>query len=216
MKTRNLKGKILIFAICSVQFAILLSGCATWQLDGEITRGRLELLYGDPKVALAHFQRAAELDPDYRLNFTILREGVWTYVGRAHYAAGGIPDARKALETARSRHADDDVANLYLGLVLGRDGDQQRGLREIEAGLRGIADWLDYIESYHPWGHYWDPTKKIRGEARRNLAMMKGDGNWKELIPNVEWLAREIEVEIDRTADDRRQDWERAGDSNQP
>ena len=207
MKTRNLKGKILIFAIYIFQFAFLLSGCVAFQVGGEIQKGRMELMYGDPKVALVHFQRAAELEPDYMLNYSILSQGVWTYVGRAHYASGRLAEARQALERARSRYEQDDLAKLYLGLVLGRDGDQQRGLREIEAGLMGLADWLDYIEFYHPDSRYWDPTKKIRGESRRNLAMVKGrDVNWKELIENVEWIGKEIEQEIDLAARDKSED----------
>src|SRR3989304_7823080 len=144
-KMKNEKVKILQFAICILQFAIFLSGCVSFQVGGEIQKGRMELMYGDPKVALAHFQRAAELEPDYMLNYSIFREGVWTYVGRAHYASGRFAEARQALERARSRHADDNLAKLYLGLALGRDGNQQRGLKEIEAGLMGLAGWLGFI-----------------------------------------------------------------------
>ncbi|MGH7772159.1 MAG: tetratricopeptide repeat protein [Candidatus Binatia bacterium] len=212
MNDVNEKWKTLTFALC-LQLAILLSACTAFQVGGEIVKGRSELLHGDPKAALARFQRVAELDPDYRLNFTILRQGVWTYIGRANYATGNLPEARKALERARSRDAADDLAKLYLGLVLGRDEDQRRGLRELEAGLRGIADWLDYIEQYHRSGHYWDPTKKIRNESRRNLAMIKGqDVNWKELTQNIEWIGREIELEIDRAWEHERLDRERDGD----
>ena len=210
LKMKNAKCKILTFAICTLQFAFLLSGCVAFQVGGEIARGRLEFLYGDPKAALAHFQRAAELDPDYRLDFTLLREGVWTYVGRANYASGNLPEARQALERARSRYPEDDMAKLYLGLVLAKDGDQPRGLKEIEAGLTGIADWLDYIEYYHPSGYFWDPGKKIRSEARRNLAMIKGrEVNWQELIQNGEWIGREMELEVDWARQDEKRDRER-------
>ena len=56
-----------------------------------------------------------------------------------------IPEARKALERARTRE-EDDVAKVYLGLVLARSGDYDRGLKEMEAGLRGINEW--YISSF--------------------------------------------------------------------
>ena len=207
-KMKNEKVNILQFTLCTLPFALLvISGCVAFELGGEIQKGRMELLYGDPKVALAHFQRAAELEPDYMLNYSIFREGVWTYVGRAHYASGRFAEARQALERARSRHADDNLAKLYLGLALGRDGNQQRGLKEIEAGLMGLADWLEFIEYYHSDGRYWDPTKKIRGESRRNLAMVKGrEVNWKDLIENVEWIGKEIEQEIDLAARDKSED----------
>src|SRR3989304_7489550 len=137
-KMANDKSKILHFALCTLQFAIFLSGCAAIQVGGEIQRGRMALLYGNPKAALAHFQRAAELDPNYVTNFTILKQGVSTYVGRANYAMENFSEARERLEQARSKHQDDNLAKLYLGLVLAKDGGRQRGLREIEAGLTGI------------------------------------------------------------------------------
>ena len=201
------KSKILSIAYCLLPAALFLSGCAAFQVGGEIQKGRMALMYGDPKAALSHFQRAAEMEPDYLLNYSIFTEGVWTYVGRAHYASGKFAEARQALERARSRYAEDNLAKLYLGLVLGRNGDQLRGLREIEAGLMGLADWLDYLEYYHADGRYWDPTKKIRGESRRNLAMIRGrEVNWKELIENAEWIGKEIEQEIDRAAKDKSED----------
>ena len=53
-----------------------------------------------------------------------------------------------------------DVARLYLGLTLAREGDRQRGVKEIESGMRGIHDWLDYVNRQFAfsWGKYWDPT----------------------------------------------------------
>ena len=63
---------------------------------------------------------------------------------------GKLPEAQKAFERARSRHNQDHLAKLYLGMVLGQDGDRPRGLREIEAGLRGLGDWLDDLERNLP------------------------------------------------------------------
>ncbi len=200
------KYKILTFAICNLQFAILLSGCVSFQVGGEIQPGRMELMYGDPKLALARFQRAAELDPDYRLNFSLLNQGVWTYVGRANYASGRLPEARQALETARSRYEHDNLARLYLGLVLARQGERDRGLSEVEAGLKGLEDWFAYIENYTRQGRFWDPTRKIRSEIRTNLAMIERRSvNWEEFPRNLEWLGLELEKEIDLA---RRDDWE--------
>ncbi len=206
-KIKNAKWKILIFALCTLHFAIVLSGCVEFQVGGDIQQGRMALLYGDPKVALAHFQRASELDPDYLLNLSILPEGVWTYVGRAYYATGKLPDARKALEGASSRYEQDNLAKLYLGLVLARDGEQQRGLKEIEAGLKGLEDWLYHIEQYNPDGRFWDPARELRREIQRDRAMIGGkDVNWKELIASGEWLGREFEEEIDRVTRDKKHD----------
>jgi len=132
-----------------------------------------------------------------------LRQGVWTYIGRANYTTGNLADARKALERARSRHEDDQLAKLYLGLVLARNGDRDSGLREIETGLKGLTEWFDYIEQYHPDGRFWDPGRPIRKELQKDLAMISGkEFSWPELISNGEWLGRTLEEEIDKARKD--------------
>lgn len=205
---KNAKWKILIFALCTLHFAIVLSGCVEFQVGGDIQQGRMALMYGDPKVALAHFQRAAELDPNYLLNFSILPQGVWTYVGRAYYDTGKLAEARKALERASARYPDDNLAKIYLGLVLARDGDRQRGLKELAGGLQGFEDWFSYIEQYHPDGRFWDPNRDLRREIQSDLKMIRGkEINWKELIASGEWLGKGFEEEIDRAKRDERMDF---------
>jgi len=184
----------------AVGFLLFFSSCVSFQVGGDIQKGRLALLYGDPNVALEHFQRAAKSDPNYLLDFSIFDEGVWTYIGRAYYAMGKLPEAQKAFERARSLHRQDHLAKLYLGLVLGRDGDRPRGLKEIEAGLRGLGDWLDYVERYESEGRYWDPGLYLRKEIQRSLAMIEsGDINWSHLIARGEQFGREFEEEIDES-----------------
>ena len=100
---RIAKAKFLYVCFLMSSLAFLLVGCVAFQVGGDVQKGRMELMYGDPKVALAYFQRAADLDPNYRLAYAIFPEGIWTYVGRANFAAGMIPESRKALERARSR-----------------------------------------------------------------------------------------------------------------
>ena len=205
----TVKGKNLQFALISLSLLVLLAGCATYKVSGEVQRGRMELLYGDPNVALAHFQEAAELNPNYRLNYSLFPEGVWTYVGRANLAAGRIPEARKALERARTRE-DDDLAKVYLGLVLARSGDYDRGLKEIEAGLRGINEWYDYIQFYHVDGQFWDPGRRPEklDSTRTNVVVEPGK-NPNETVQNVALLGREIELEIDRARDHKDLYWQR-------
>jgi len=205
-KLQIAKVKIFQFSFFILLFAFLLSSCVSFQVGGEIAKGRLELTRGDPKVSLPYFQRAAALDPNYITNFTVLREGVWTYVGRANYASGNLPEARKALEQARSRYEHDYLARLYLGLVLSRQGERDRGSKEIAAGLRGLGEWFDYIEKYVQEGRFWDPTKKIQGEMQKSLAMIDGrEINWPELTENVEWIGIEMEREIDRVIEEERE-----------
>jgi len=63
------------------------------------------------------------------------------------------------LERARREHREDNLATLYLGLVLLRDGEHEKGQKEIEAGLKGVVDWYDYVELYHTDGRFWDPGR---------------------------------------------------------
>ena len=155
------------FSLLILPIAFYLSACASFDAGSNLQRGRYALLRGDSKLALQHFQRTSEIDPNYHYRIGPMKEGVWTYVGRAHYSGGDYKAAQKALELARTRHPDDSFAPLYLGLALSRDGDRQRaGRKEIQLGLTGLNDWLEYIDQYtsrrpsllgsrcdHPQGH---------------------------------------------------------------
>ncbi|HXG51265.1 MAG TPA: tetratricopeptide repeat protein [candidate division Zixibacteria bacterium] len=177
--------------------AFLLYGCATIQVSGQIQRGRAALLRGEPEAALPHFQRAAEIDPGYLIPAP-LTEGVWTYTGRAYYEMKRFPEARKAFERALSQSGDDHFARLYLGLVLGGNGDRERGMRELETALKGFQSSLDYIEQNHPDGRFWDSTGELRSATRKQLAALSGrDVNWPEVVSAGEWLGRQLEEEID-------------------
>jgi len=195
---------------------LLIIGCTAFQVGSDIQKGRTALLTGEPKVALAHFQRAAELNPDYVLDFSYLPQGVWTYVGRAYYAQGQFSQARNAFEKARSRHPDDNLAKLYLGLVLARDGSQQQGLQEIQAGLTGLNDWLNHIDQYSPDSAFWDPGSDLRSEIQKNLTMISGkDISWPQLIGSGERLGKKFEEEIDLARRDKVEDlYKRDGDGS--
>lgn len=209
-KTKHEKYKFLTFAICILQSALLLSGCVTAQ--GEVEAGRRDLLYGEPNRAVARFQRATEIAPD-RLHFSVLPEGAWTYLGRAYYASGRLPEARQALERAVSRSNEDNLAKLYLGLVRAREGDRERGLRDIENGLRGIHDWLDYVEERHTYsyGQFWDPSKQIRSKIKSELAMISRGAASQELIAGGEWVGKRMEEEIDLARRDESDERSRDG-----
>ena len=90
---------------------------------------------------------------------TALRQGIWSYVGRAEYATGRLPQARQSLERAIAANKDEDIARLYLGLTLVRSGDQQTGLREIEGGMKGMNNFLEWVTETHrfSFGQFWDP-----------------------------------------------------------
>ncbi|MDH3443414.1 MAG: tetratricopeptide repeat protein [Deltaproteobacteria bacterium] len=110
-----MKPKQLLIAVL-----LPLCGCATFEIQGEFTRGRQALLLGDVSGALDNFQRVAGEDPKFQSDGGPLRESIWTYIGRANYQSGKYPEARQALEKALAQNSGDHMARLYLGLALSR------------------------------------------------------------------------------------------------
>ena len=220
VRTKQLNG--LVHAVCALLILLSLSGCVSFQVAGEVERGRRALLAGHPDTALADFQRAAQSDPAYRYNASIFRQGVWTYVGKAYYETGKFSEARQALEKATSLYKNDYLANLYLGLALAKENHRQRALQEISAGLKGLRDWLDYVQQYDSEGWLWDPSGDLRKEIDKDLALTSDrEFSWNELISSGEWLGKKFEEEIDlvrrdelneqrRDSDDARDDGGRA------
>jgi tetratricopeptide (TPR) repeat protein len=207
---------------CLGFFAVLmfLSACTSLQVGGEFQAGRQAFLRGNNEAALAYFQSAADKQPNYVYG-TALRQNVWSYVGRAEYAIGRYGQARSSLEKAVSTNHDNNIARLYLGLALARGGDRQQGLREIERGMKGIYEWLDYITEAHrfSFGQFWDPRREIRSAIESDLAMISGkEIDWQKLIAGGEWLGRRVEEESDRARKDetRERDRDSGGDNGRP
>jgi tetratricopeptide (TPR) repeat protein len=188
----------------ALALAVLIVACASIQVGMEVNSGRRALLIGNNESALAYFQSAAQKDPNYVYG-TALRQGIWSYVGRAEYATGRLPQAKESLERALVANQDESVARLYLGLTLARQGDRQRGLKEIEAGLKGIYDWLEYVTQAFrfSFGQYWDPNGQIRKAIENDLAMISTrEFDWEKLIADAEWVGQQIEEESDRARGD--------------
>lgn len=197
----------------SLVIVLFLSGCASFRVGSEVTAGRRAFLTGNNEAALSYFQSAAQQDPNYVYG-TALRQGIWSYVGRSEYATGRLPQARQALERALSANRDEDIARLYFGLTLARDGDRQRGLQEIEGGMKGIHDWLEYITEAHRYsfGRFWDTRREIRSAIQTDLAMISGrDLDWQRLIADGEWLGKRIEEESDLARQDETREQNRDG-----
>jgi tetratricopeptide (TPR) repeat protein len=195
---------------------VFLSACTSLQVGSEVAAGRHALLTGNNEAALAYFHSAAQKDPEYKYG-TALKQGIWSYVGRTEYATGKLPQARQTLEKALSTNKDEDIARLYLGLALARSGDRQRGLKEIEGGMRGINDWLEWVTEAHrfSFGQFWDPAREIRTAIRGDLTMISGrEFDWQRLITNGEWIAMRMEEEVDKARQDESR--ERARDSDSP
>jgi tetratricopeptide (TPR) repeat protein len=202
--------------------AVLLcvSGCASLQVSSDVAAGRRALLAGNNETALAYFHSAAQKDPNYKYG-TAYPQSVLSYVGRTEYATGRLPQARQTLEKALSANRDEDLTRLYLGLTLARSGDRQGGLKEIEGGLRGVHDWLEYISEAHrfSFGQYWDPTRQIRSAIQGDLATISSrEFDLQKLIASSEWIAKKMEEESDeaRRSETRERSRESEGGRDSP
>jgi tetratricopeptide (TPR) repeat protein len=180
---------------------VFLAGCMSLQTGGEVQYGRQALLKGSNETALGYFYSAAQRDPNYvYATGSSPKQGVWSYVGRSEYLTGRLPQARQTLERALSANRQEDIARLYLGLTLAREGDRQGGLKEIESGMRGINSFLDYINKAQRFsiGQYWDPGRDIRSAIQSDLAMISGkELDWQRLTADTEWLGIRMEEESD-------------------
>ncbi|MGH7810802.1 MAG: tetratricopeptide repeat protein [Candidatus Binatia bacterium] len=188
----------------ALALAVSIIACVSIQVGSEVNSGRRAFLIGNNESALAYFQSAAQKDSNYVYG-TALRQGIWSYVGRAEYANGRLPQAKESLERALVANQNEPVARLYLGLTLARQGDRQRGLKEIEAGIKGIYDWLEYVTQAFrfSFGQYWDPNGQIRKAIENDLAMISSrEFDWEKLIVDAEWVGLQIEEESDRARGD--------------
>jgi tetratricopeptide (TPR) repeat protein len=192
----KIKNSLALFSLF-----VFFTGCATIQSAGNLQYGRQALLGGNNEAALGYFQRAAQLDPNYvYATGSSPKQSVLSYVGRSEYLTGRFPQARQTLERALASNRDEDIARLYLGLTLAREGDRQRGLNEIESGMRGINNFLDYINQAQRFniGQFWDVDRDIRRAIQSDLAMVSGkDVDWQRLTADTEWLGISMEWESD-------------------
>jgi len=200
-------GMFSFFTFYLLPVALLLSSCAAWDVGSNVQRGRYTLFRGDATSAAGDFQRATEMDPNYTIGIGPMKEGVWTYLGRAQYTSGDYKSAIKSLERARTSHPNDPFAPLYLGLAQAKDGDRQSAVKELHAGLTGLNDWLAYITQYSADQDYWDPGGAIRSAIKNELARLDSkEINWTDLIASAEYIGIQVEREPEKVNFDKRQD----------
>ena len=182
-----------LFALCT-----FLSACTTMQTGSAFQAGRRALIAGDDEAALASFQTVAESNPNFVFTTgSSPRQSIWSFVGRAQYLTDQFPQARQSLERALSGDREENIARLYLGLTLIQEGDRQRGLKEIESGMRGIDSFLNNIQRTSV-GQFWDPNRDIRSAIQYNLEKISSEGlNWPQLIASTERIAFQMERETD-------------------
>jgi tetratricopeptide (TPR) repeat protein len=197
--------------IVSLSALLLLAGCAAFTTGTQVTSGRQALLANDPERALPYFLEAAQTDPNYVYRSVDFHEGIWTYVGRTQYATKRYAEARQSLERALSLDATDLLARLYFGLALARLGDNARGAKEILDGMKGIYDFIDYMNRARPIQAFWDPLGEIRKAIEVYLPSASGnDAVMPEgLVADAEWLGNKMEDEVERVRQDERRQYER-------
>ena len=184
--------------LCWLSIVLVLAGCAAYQAAGQVQSGRQALIINKPEDALAYFQQVAQSNPNYIFQSETYREGIWTYVGRSQYSLGRLTEARQSLEKALSIYPDDYLARIYLGLTLLRSGDDSRGLKELTGGMKGLYDWLEYMNRTMPFTAFWDPRREIRSELEKDLNLLSGkDIDRPQLISSAEWIGQRMEEEID-------------------
>ncbi len=156
--------------------SVVLSACGGVQAGGNVQSGVQAMLAGNNQTALSYFQAAAQQDPTYIYNAQ-LQLGVMSYLGRAQYLTGNYPQARQTLERNLSQHRTDNFARLYLGLTLYRLGDQKAALANIQRGMNGIYNWLNYLDENFrfEFGQGWDPGGTIRAGIKTDLDMISSD-----------------------------------------
>ena len=203
-----MKSNSLIVALLSMVF---LCGCAGMKAGSEVASGRRALLGGDNETALGYFQSALNEDPNYQYG-TAYQQGLLSYVGRTEYLTGRLPQARETLQKALAAKKDEDIARIYLGLTLIRTNDREAGLRDVETGMRGIHDWLEWVTEAHrfSFGQFWDPARAIRSAIQSDLAMISGrDLDWQRVVTDGEWVAMRMEAEGDKARNDEQRERQR-------
>ena len=190
-----MRSKKLFAPIC-VSALIYLTGCSG--VGTDVLAGRNALQTGRPNDAVGYLTRAAAIDPNYQTGNRV-PEGVLTLLGWAYYETGKYDDARKTLEKAVSLNRNDPLAHLYLGLTLVRNGDRERGRKEVEVGLKGIDDTLEYINTDRVTGFYWDPGRQIRDSVRKVLTANLDNT---QLAVAAERIGIDFDAEIDRAKRD--------------
>ena len=187
--------------ICGLLLLASVYGCAGSQAAQQIQEGRRALLTGSPEIAVQHFEQAAALDS--KNSGSPLQESAWTYLGRAYYGAMKYSLARQALDRALAQNKDDDIARLYVGLIGAREQMNESSRKQIQAGLQGVYDRIEYIKRFTFAGEFWDPSGQLSAEL---LALIKTVSapqmDWSSAIPRIEQLGLKIENEVDQAQRD--------------
>ncbi len=191
------------FLVCSFLFLLFLSSCTTLEVARNVQSGRRAMQLGNSQVALGHFEAAAQADPDYLTDFTLLDIGIWSYVGMAQFEEGKQGKALASFKQAKQRHKEDHFARVFLGLVMFQDG-ERAGKGELVDGLNGLGQWLQMTRHSTHTGSFWDPGDYLAKEIGETLTLLGAEEvNWQAVNENVVRLARNFDEEIDEVKRDK-------------
>jgi tetratricopeptide (TPR) repeat protein len=186
-----------IFVLICFSVSLFISGCLG--VGSDVVAGRNALQTGRPNDAVGYLTRAAAADPNYKLPYRV-HVSVLAYLGRAYLETGQDTLARQTLEKAVNLDKDDSLAHLYLGIVLLKTGERERGRKEIEEGLRAIDDTLEFFaEEDRFYRLSWDPNMQIRNDIRKSLAAKLDDA---QLAMAAERIGSQFDEEIDEARRD--------------
>jgi tetratricopeptide (TPR) repeat protein len=150
---------------------LLVCACSTLDTQTDFAAGRQAFLRGDAAGAASYFGRVAQSDPNYSSNTVVLRESIWTYVGRVQYNSGRYGESRQNFERALSYINDDHLARLYLGLVLLRTpstpaAPKPFSLQEVTFALREGVEPRRVTALLRDRGVGFDVTKENEAQLR--------------------------------------------------
>jgi len=185
-----------VFVPLCFSVGLFISGCSS--VGGDVFAGRNALQTGHADDALGYLTRAAAADPNYKLPYRV-HVSVLTYLGRAYLETGQDTQARQTLEKAVKLDKDDPLAPLYLGIVLLKTGERERGRKEIEEGLRAIDDTIEFFAQEDSYTFFWDPNMQIRNDIRKSLAAKLDDA---QLAMAAERIGSQFDEEIDEARRD--------------
>ena len=192
-----------VFVPLGFSVLLFISGCSS--VGGDVFAGRNALQTGRANDAIGYLTRAAAADPNYKLPYRV-HVSVLAYLGRAYLETGQDTLARQTLEKAVNLDKDDPLAHLYLGIVLLKTGERERGRKEIEEGLRAIDDTLEFFAQEDSFSRLiWDPNMQIRNDIRKSLAAKLDDA---QLAMAAERIGSQFDEEIDEA---RREESRRRG-----
>lgn len=175
----------------------LAAACTSVSVSSSVNRGRNLLNRGQTEDALARFRQAAAANPNFATDFRGFRQGIWTDVGRAHYALGQLVQARQALERAVTQDPNDAIGQIFLGLTSIREGQLNQGYQQAGIGLQRMKSWIGSRERHDSRSGYWDPS----GRLNRRLDQLLGEINARDsasqnVVRDLELFVRDFEREI--------------------